>query len=305
MSALQFGVESGSQKILNLMEKKYQVDEIIEKLLMCAKLQVHSPIPIVLGMPGETEETVKKSGEFIGKMAAKIGCHPEVIGLLPLYVLPLAGTPLYEYGQQVGVFGKEPEEVDKYLMEISGSSIYKRYYYNLNGAPKREVIFWDWLLRLEASRTYRRLRKTVRQIAPETTREVFIKMHEKEVINNPHYNLRFKYIRFNFITKFVENHVIGNKYIDKINKDILYPFIKWFGYFEFLVQSLFPSNRVHPIFRDSFKLKRLDGEDLLNAQNAYKSKRSPRGKSLRGVVLANNLKNNEMTYFCPSAYTHV
>ena len=48
------------------------------------------------------------------------------------------------------------------------------------------------------------------------------------------------------------------------NKDILYPFIKWFGYFEFLVQSLFPSNRVHPIFRDSFKLKRLDGEDLLN-----------------------------------------
>ncbi len=73
MTGLQFGVESGSQRILDMMEKRYKVQQIVDVLVNCAKLQVHSPIPIILGMPGETEETVRETGLFVGKVAVNSG----------------------------------------------------------------------------------------------------------------------------------------------------------------------------------------------------------------------------------------
>ena len=284
MTGLQFGVESGSQRILDMMEKRYKVQQIVDVLVHCAKLQVHSPIPIILGMPGETEETVRETGQFVGKVAARVGCHPDVLGVSPLYVLPLPGTPLYEYGKQVGVFGKKAKEVDEFLDAVSGSNIYKRYYFNLNGAPQSEVIFWEWLLRLEASRAFREESKKVDAVAPETTRKIFIKMHDEEVKNNPHYSLKYKHVKFQPITKFIEKFIVGNKVIDKLPRWTIYPLVKWFGYLEYLVQCSYSSNRIHPIYQKRVKVERLSLDDLKNGMAAYTSSRSVRGKSLRGVV---------------------
>ena len=285
MTGLQFGVESGSQRILDMMEKRYKVQQIVDVLVNCAKLQVHSPIPIILGMPGETEETVIETAQFVGKLAANIGCHPDVLGVSPLYVLPLPGTPLYEYGKQVGVFGKKAEEVEEFLEAVSGSNIYKRYYFNLNGAPQSEVIFWEWLLRLEASRAFREESKKLGDpIAPETTRKIFIQMHDEEVKNNPHFSLKYKHVKFQPITKFIEKFIVGREFADSMPRWIVYPLVKWFGYLEYLIQCLYKSNRLHPIYQKRVHVDRLSLEDLKAGMESYASSRSIRGKSLRGVV---------------------
>ena len=268
MTGLQFGVESGSQKILNIMEKRYKLDEIREALLICAKLQINSPIPIVLGMPGETEDTVKDTGRFIGTIAADLGVHPEKMSLQFHYVLPLPGTPLYEYGEYVGVIGKGPIEVNDYLERISGASIYKRYYINLNGAPISEVIFWEYLFRLEASRTFRKKSKLV---APAISLDNPLIMHKLEAVNNPHEKLRFKRITFTFITRLIENYLIGNVWVDTLPRWIVYPLVKRLGYFEYCLQRLFRSNYRHAIFQQVAKVPRL----------------AEKGRSLRDIVYSN------------------
>ncbi|MBC8298281.1 MAG: radical SAM protein [Pelagibacterales bacterium] len=285
LSALKFGVESGSQKILDIMEKRYKVDEIRNALLICAELNIQSTIPTVLGMPGETETTCKETGNLIGSVAASIGAHPENIGCSYHYLLPLPGTPVFQYAQEVGIIGKEPREVGEFLDRVSGASIYKRYYFNLNGAPQSEVIFWETLIRLEASRIFRKLRKKVKPIASEKTREIFLKMYEKEVRDNPNYNRKFKYITFTLITIFIEKYIIGRAYIDIIPRWIIYPIVKWLGYFEYCIQGLFPSNRVHNIYQNNIKVPRLNEDDIQKGIASFKSKRSVRGKSLRGIVL--------------------
>jgi len=43
-----------------------------------------------------------------------------------------------------------------YLTRVADVGTYKRYYINLNGAPISEVLFWETLVKLEASRTFRK-----------------------------------------------------------------------------------------------------------------------------------------------------
>ena len=71
----------------------------------------------------------------------------------------MPGTPLYEYGRQVGVIGKTIEEEERYLLRVSGAGAEKWNYVNLNGAKIRNLLFWDWLVRLEASRIFRQEQK--------------------------------------------------------------------------------------------------------------------------------------------------
>ena len=153
-SSLKFGVESGSQKIMDVMEKKFTVDRVKKTLEYCAQLEIYSPLAVMVGMPGETNETAATTGEFIGDLCYMAGVSPEYAGVSIFYALPLTGTPLYVYGQQAGVIGKSPEQEEEYLLSVSGTGAGKINYVNLNGASIWDVIWWDWLVQLEANRKY-------------------------------------------------------------------------------------------------------------------------------------------------------
>ena len=75
------------------------------------------------------------------------------------YALPLVGTPLYEYGKELGLIGQTVEDEEEFLETVSDVSYHKRYFINFNGAPMSEVVFWDMLVFLEATRTYNKLMK--------------------------------------------------------------------------------------------------------------------------------------------------
>ncbi len=159
-TCLKFGVETGSQKIMNVMEKKFTVERVYQTLKHCADYDIFSPLAVMVGMPGETNETALATGRFLGRVAHMQGTDPQLMEEMSIfYALPLPGTPLYVYGQRIGLIGSSPKEEEDYLLQVSGTGASKLNYVNLNGAPLRDVIFWDWLVRLEMARTFLELDK--------------------------------------------------------------------------------------------------------------------------------------------------
>jgi len=161
-SAMAFGIESGSQTMLDIMEKKFVANDIKKAIFSSIEIGLSSPLQgFMVGMPGETLTTAKESGQLLGELAAKLRVPLKLIykdhGIF--YCIPLVGTPMYEYGKQLGLIGQTVEEEEKYLELTSNIAQHKRYYINFNGAPMSEVVFWDILIFLEATRTYVKLMK--------------------------------------------------------------------------------------------------------------------------------------------------
>ena len=146
--AMKFGIESGSQRMLDIMEKRFTVDDVRKALFGCYDIDLYSPLSFVVGMPGESLQTAKESG-FLGQIAAKLRVPKSCLVTDIFYAIPLVGTPLYEYGKNLGLIGNSVEEEEKYLKLVSNVGAYKRYYINFNGAPMSEVVFWDILVFLE------------------------------------------------------------------------------------------------------------------------------------------------------------
>lgn len=288
-SALKFGVETGSQKILDIMEKNFKLEDVATAIESCIESGVFSPLALMLGMPGETEQTAMETGRFIGRIASLLGTHPKTMGYDLFYALPLPGTPLYEYGEHVGVINTTHEGVGKYLENVTNAGTYKRYYVNLNGAPVKELLFWEWLVKLEASRTYHdHLRKNGR--AKSTIRTMFEKNQKLEEKKNPRLSLKYTSVKFSYITMFFDLHLDGNKFIDRLPKWFIYPILKYLGYFEYMVQSLYPSNKVHNIFSIVPKnIERITDEKIQSFQKRKE-------KSLRNIVdLISNPSEDEIS----------
>ena len=161
--SLKFGIESGSQTMLDVMEKKFTVDDIKKALFDCHDIGLDSPpVGFMLGMPGESLETAKESGKLMGEIAAHCRVPVDLIfkNVDIAYTIPLVGTPMYEYGKQLGLIGRSADEEEKFLEITSNVGAFKRYYINFNGAPMSEVVFWDILVFLEATKTYKKLMKS-------------------------------------------------------------------------------------------------------------------------------------------------
>jgi len=276
-SALKYGVESGSQLILDLMEKVFSLDDVVSAVRNCISLGIYSPLAVMVGMPGETEETARDTGKLIGSVAAEVGVHPEHMGYEIFYALPLPGTPLYEYGEVVGVIDKKPKGAGEYLERVTNAGTYKRYYVNLNGAPDSEVLFWEYAVRLEASRVFRMKRREV-EITNPAMAEMITLAREKELSNNTRWSLKYTALDFTKISYFIDSFVIGSKLIDSLPRVIVYPIIKWLLNVEFRLQNLSTRNRNNNLFVYRKKVARLSTEDL--ALN----ERSAKARSLRGII---------------------
>lgn len=64
-STLLYGVESGSQKILNRMKKGYLVDVVERNLKDTHEAGIRTEINMIVGFPGEDEDTIKETIDFL------------------------------------------------------------------------------------------------------------------------------------------------------------------------------------------------------------------------------------------------
>jgi anaerobic magnesium-protoporphyrin IX monomethyl ester cyclase len=98
--AICFGVESGNQEILDLVKKKSDLQKVKEAMRMTQAAGISALASFILGLPGETEETLQKTVEFSNQLREEFG------SLIGLHILsPFPGTEAREraadYGLQI------------------------------------------------------------------------------------------------------------------------------------------------------------------------------------------------------------
>jgi len=302
---LRFGIETGSQTMLDIMEKKFTVDDIKKAVFACYDNGLYSPpLGFMLGMPGESLHTARESGKLLGEIAARVGVPPGLLfgHLDPCYAIPLIGTPLYEYGRRLGLVGQNVDEEEKFLELISNVGAYKRYYINFNGAPISEVVFWDMLVFLEATRLFVKLTKN-KTLSIKWEKRFKMVMNVRN-LNNPHIRDKQKKIRIMgdigekeglsftryFITNFLRRHVVFNKFLTKVPRFILYPIVRYLLYFEFLIQKylLMDSHNLH-----KFTNKKVNSKIRIKYEDIDPTKTTQKDRSLRNIVMNKMKQNNK------------
>ena len=97
-----YGVESGSQRMLDAMQKRATLAQVQEAIENTRKAGLRSPLAFMMGYPGETRETVMETVEFCKKVNIPLA------GMT--FTCPYPGTALYEQVLREGKIKKEDEE---------------------------------------------------------------------------------------------------------------------------------------------------------------------------------------------------
>ena len=91
-SALTFGIESGSQRVLNLIHKDISLDEVFKVNEKLKKQQIWVGYHFMAGFPGETKEDILQTYKIMLKLYDE---YPKANFLGPSIYTPYPGTPLY------------------------------------------------------------------------------------------------------------------------------------------------------------------------------------------------------------------
>jgi len=71
---IQFGVESGSQKILDIYNKQFTIEQIKKTFLNCQKLKIKTVAHFILGLPGENEESILRYNKIFKRIRLWFCC---------------------------------------------------------------------------------------------------------------------------------------------------------------------------------------------------------------------------------------
>jgi len=152
---LKFGIEAGSQKMLDIMQKTFSVSDIINAIENSVKAGISTqPEAFMIGMPGEDRITVAESAKLAARLRYITGFDC-LIGKT-FWAMAIPGTPLYEYYEQLGLVGKSIDEQEDYILkEIHTSKIDD--YINPNSSSNTEVHYWHYMRLLVGKREYIRI----------------------------------------------------------------------------------------------------------------------------------------------------
>ena len=102
--AICFGVESGNQEVLDLVKKRSSLAKVREAMRMTQAVGISALASFIIGLPGETEETLRKTVEFADSLREEFG------SLYGFHILaPFPGT---EVREKAGEYGLEILESD-------------------------------------------------------------------------------------------------------------------------------------------------------------------------------------------------
>ena len=122
---LLIGFESGSEKILKSMNKKVKLETYYEAIKLLKKYNMSFYPNFMIGMPDESEETIKETEKF---------CIDNQIIFGPSYVTPFPGSKLYDDI-------KEKIDEEKYLMNLSDLNFTKKPIINLTQMDTDRLVY--------------------------------------------------------------------------------------------------------------------------------------------------------------------
>jgi anaerobic magnesium-protoporphyrin IX monomethyl ester cyclase len=115
---MHIGIESGSQRILDLVHKDCTVEDIIAvNLKMARHPEIKTGYNWIVGIPGETLDDLRKTQTLMLKV---INDNPNAILFTPNLYRPLPGTELYDLALKFGY--KKPEHMEDWANnEVEGN----------------------------------------------------------------------------------------------------------------------------------------------------------------------------------------
>lgn len=139
--AVYFGMESGSNKILNIMEKNVNVEDNLLAAKACINVGIYTIIQLIIGMPGENDNTIKQTIDFLKKVAE---LSPYIPDTSTNYLQALPGSPCYEYLRYKGLLGNSIDDEEKYLLKVSNINAADfRQYVNVSESSLDRVRLWN------------------------------------------------------------------------------------------------------------------------------------------------------------------
>lgn len=122
-----FGIESGSQKILNNMNKKITVEQIESAMKYTQRLKIPIKVQLIFGYPGEDETTLQETIDLFRRID-----HP---GRRFNVITPIPGSKLYDDCLIQGLINNEPS----YLTALEKSFGIGKVHVNFTKWPDDEI----------------------------------------------------------------------------------------------------------------------------------------------------------------------
>ena len=155
--AVFYGIESGSQTMLDVMEKNTTVQMNVDALKWTGEAGLFTVVQLVLAMPGETDETVLETTEFLKTVSPSVSMHMGLPGSSQSinYAQALPGTPLYEYAREHGYIGNNIDDEEQYLIKISDTDAYESdHFINYTQQPLLKVWTWPHIMGSDTNASY-------------------------------------------------------------------------------------------------------------------------------------------------------
>lgn len=124
---LSYGIESGSQAILDNLKKRVTVKQAEEAIRMTRNAGISVLGSLIFGIPGETRDTIKETLEFIKR--TKLPTYRF------FYATPYPGTELYEIAKKIN---RLPKDEDKYLESLG--EMHTTFLVNLTDFSDEELV---------------------------------------------------------------------------------------------------------------------------------------------------------------------
>lgn len=150
---INFGIESGSQKMLDVMEKMATVEDNLNALRLCNKHRIATIISLVIGMPGETEETIDETVKNLASAIPDDVTLPYEVSINFFQAVP--GTEGYRFARNSGLIPKDPDGEERYIEALCDSGAAEiDQYLNFTDYEKEEVLYWKDYIQLELLAAY-------------------------------------------------------------------------------------------------------------------------------------------------------
>jgi anaerobic magnesium-protoporphyrin IX monomethyl ester cyclase len=137
---IEYGFEHGSQRMLDLMEKRSTIAENLKAYWWTKEVGLFTVPANVINMPGETSETINETIKFLTSLDVKN------MQFFVNYAQAHPGTPLYDYALLTGMIVDE----DRYLTNLTDmdaadtrEAIKNGVLLNFSGLPLEEVLSWE------------------------------------------------------------------------------------------------------------------------------------------------------------------
>lgn len=141
---INYGFESGSQKMLNIIDKRIHVADNKNVTMWTHDVGIYSPIQLIIGMPGETSETIEDTIKTLKSMNLDFNHYKST------YALPLPGSCIYEYAKITGIIKDDAE----YLEMLAGIDGTQSFHVNLTDESDAIVKTWKNRITLEMKNHY-------------------------------------------------------------------------------------------------------------------------------------------------------